>query len=99
MITGNLMQNKQIGEMMPPFDLNLDDDGPVTYHQRCAAITGMAPSRTAPPGVQRLAGRGTAAQHLRKGSQIYVEDQIRRRKFNDKDGVEKHATGIRLDQM
>ena len=40
-----------------------------------------------------------AAQYLRKGSQIYVEGQIRTRKYNDKDGVEKYATDIRVDQM
>ena len=40
-----------------------------------------------------------AAQYLRKGSQIYVEGQIRTRKFTDKEGVEKFATDIRVDQM
>ena len=40
-----------------------------------------------------------AAQYLRKGSQIYVEGQIRTRKFTDKEGVEKSATEIRVDQM
>ena len=40
-----------------------------------------------------------AAQYLRKGSQIYVEGQIRTRKFTDKEGVEKSATDIRVDQM
>jgi single-strand DNA-binding protein len=40
-----------------------------------------------------------AAQYLRKGSQIYIEGQIRTRKYNDKDGVEKYATDIRVDQM
>jgi len=40
-----------------------------------------------------------AAQYLRKGSQIYVEGQIRTRKYTDKDGVEKYATDIRVDQM
>jgi single-strand DNA-binding protein len=40
-----------------------------------------------------------AAQYLRKGSQIYVEGQIRTRKYQDKDGVEKYATDIRVDQM
>jgi len=40
-----------------------------------------------------------AAQYLRKGSQIYVEGQIRTRKYNDKDGIEKYATDIRVDQM
>jgi len=40
-----------------------------------------------------------AAQYLRKGSQIYVEGQIRTRKYTDKDGAEKYATDIRVDQM
>ena len=40
-----------------------------------------------------------AAQYLRKGAQIYVEGQIRTRKFNDKEGVEKSATEIRVDQL
>jgi single-strand DNA-binding protein len=30
-----------------------------------------------------------AAQYLRKGSHIYVEGQIRRRKYPDKDGAKK----------
>jgi single-strand DNA-binding protein len=40
-----------------------------------------------------------AAQYLRKGSQIYVEGQIRTRKYTDKDGAEKYATDIRVNQM
>ena len=40
-----------------------------------------------------------AAEYLRKGSQIYVEGQIRTRKYTDKDGAEKYATDIRVDQM
>ena len=40
-----------------------------------------------------------AAQYLRKGAQIYVEGQIRTRKFNDKEGVQKSATKIRVDQL
>ena len=40
-----------------------------------------------------------AAQYLRKGSQIYVEGSIRTRKYTDKDGIEKYATDIRVDQM
>ncbi|MEO8249766.1 MAG: single-stranded DNA-binding protein [Burkholderiales bacterium] len=40
-----------------------------------------------------------AAQYLKKGSQIYVEGSIRTRKYNDKEGVEKYATDIRVDQM
>lgn len=40
-----------------------------------------------------------AAQYLRKGAQIYVEGQIRTRKYTDKDGAEKYATDIRVDQL
>lgn len=40
-----------------------------------------------------------AGQYLRKGSQIYVEGSIRSRKYNDKDGVERTASEIRVDQM
>jgi single-strand DNA-binding protein len=40
-----------------------------------------------------------AAQYLRKGSQIYVEGAIRTRKYTGRDGVEKYATDIRVDQM
>ena len=40
-----------------------------------------------------------AGQYLRKGSQIYIEGSIRTRKYQDKDGVEKYATDIRVDQM
>ncbi|MDR2851624.1 MAG: single-stranded DNA-binding protein [Burkholderiaceae bacterium] len=40
-----------------------------------------------------------AAQYLRKGSQIYIEGSIRTRKYTDKDGIEKYATDIRVDQM
>lgn len=40
-----------------------------------------------------------AAQYLQKGAQVYVEGQIRTRKYTDKDGVEKYATEIRADQM
>lgn len=40
-----------------------------------------------------------AAQYLRKGSQVYVEGQIRTRKWTDKDGSERYSTEIRADQM
>jgi single-strand DNA-binding protein len=40
-----------------------------------------------------------AAQYLQKGAQVYVEGQIRTRKYTDKDGVEKFSTEIRADQM
>lgn len=40
-----------------------------------------------------------AAQYLRKGSQVYVEGQLRTRKWTDKDGNERYTTEIRADQM
>jgi single-strand DNA-binding protein len=40
-----------------------------------------------------------AGQYLRKGSQIYVEGQIRSRKYQDKDGNERTAYEIRVREM
>lgn len=40
-----------------------------------------------------------AAQYLRKGSQVYVEGQLRTRKWTDKDGQDRYTTEIRADQM
>ena len=40
-----------------------------------------------------------AEQYLKKGSKVYIEGQLQTRKYNDKDGVEKYATDIRVDQM
>ena len=40
-----------------------------------------------------------AGQYLRKGSQVYIEGQIRTRKYTDQQGVEKYATEIRADTM
>ena len=40
-----------------------------------------------------------AAQYLRKGSQGYVEGQLRTRKWTDKDGADRYSTEIRADQM
>jgi len=40
-----------------------------------------------------------AGQYLRKGSQIYIEGQLRTRKWTDKDGVEKYSTEIRCDVL
>ncbi|SAK98513.1 single-strand binding protein [Caballeronia pedi] len=40
-----------------------------------------------------------AGEYLKKGSSIYVEGQIRTRKWTDKDGKECYATEIRADQM
>ncbi|CAN5714190.1 hypothetical protein BH10PSE18_BH10PSE18_07950 [soil metagenome] len=34
-----------------------------------------------------------------KGSKIYVEGQICTRKFNKKDGVEKHLAEVRVDRL
>ena len=38
-------------------------------------------------------------QYLRKGSSVYIEGRLQTRKYTDKDGVEKYATDIRVDQM
>jgi single-strand DNA-binding protein len=38
-------------------------------------------------------------EHLKKGSQVYVEGKLQTRKYTDKDGVEKYTTEIRADQM
>ena len=38
-------------------------------------------------------------QYLRKGSQVYVEGQLRTRKWADKDGADRYSTEIRADQM
>lgn len=40
-----------------------------------------------------------AGQYLRKGSQVYVEGSLRSRKYNDKDGIERTVTEVRVDQM
>ena len=40
-----------------------------------------------------------AGQYLRKGSQVYVEGQIRSRKYQDKDGNERTAYEIRVREM
>jgi single-strand DNA-binding protein len=40
-----------------------------------------------------------AGQYLRKGSQVYVEGKLQTRKYTDKNGVEKFATGIKADSM
>lgn len=33
-------------------------------------------------------------QYLKKGSQIYVEGSLKTRKWTDKDGIERYATGV-----
>lgn len=40
-----------------------------------------------------------ADQHLRKGSQVYLEGSLRTRKWMDKDGKERYTTEIRVDVM
>lgn len=40
-----------------------------------------------------------AAQYLRKGSQVYVEGQIRTRKYQGQDGQDRYFTEIRVYQM
>lgn len=40
-----------------------------------------------------------AAQHLKKGSAVYIEGRIRSRKYQSKDGTEKTAYEIIADQM
>lgn len=40
-----------------------------------------------------------AGEYLKKGSQVYVEGQLRTRKWTDKDGVERYSTEIRMDKL
>lgn len=40
-----------------------------------------------------------AAQYLKKGSQVYIEGQLRTRKWQDKDGQDRYTTEIIGDQM
>jgi single-strand DNA-binding protein len=40
-----------------------------------------------------------AGQYLKKGSQVYVEGQLRTRKWQDKDGQDRYSTEIRADVM
>src|SRR5712672_267833 len=40
-----------------------------------------------------------AGEYLKKGSQIYVEGQLRTRKWQDKDGQDRYSTEIRGDVM
>jgi single-strand DNA-binding protein len=40
-----------------------------------------------------------AGQYLTKGSLVYVEGKLQTRKYQDKDGNEKYATGIRADVL
>lgn len=40
-----------------------------------------------------------AGEYLRKGSQVYIEGQLRTRKWTDSNGVDKYTTGIVIPQM
>lgn len=40
-----------------------------------------------------------AGEYLKKGSQVYVEGQLRTRKWTDKEGKERYTTEIRADTM
>ncbi len=40
-----------------------------------------------------------AGQYLKKGSQVYIEGQIRSRKYQDKDGAERTAYEVRVREM
>jgi single-strand DNA-binding protein len=40
-----------------------------------------------------------AAQYLRKGSPVYVEGSIRTRKWQDKNGIDRYTTEIRVTQL
>jgi len=40
-----------------------------------------------------------AGEYLKKGSQVYVEGQLRTRKWQDKDGQDRYSTEIRADTM
>lgn len=38
-------------------------------------------------------------EYLRKGSQVYVEGELRTRKWKDKDGVEKYTTEVMVSSL
>lgn len=40
-----------------------------------------------------------AGEYLRKGSQVYIEGQLRTRKWNDSNGVDKYTTEIVIPQI
>ena len=40
-----------------------------------------------------------AGEYLKKGSQVYVEGQLRTRKWQDKEGQDRYSTEIRADRM
>ena len=39
------------------------------------------------------------SQHLRKGSQVYVEGRIKTKKWTDKDGIERYMTQVEATEM
>jgi single-strand DNA-binding protein len=40
-----------------------------------------------------------AGQYLKKGSQVYIEGQLRTRKWQDKEGKDRYTTEIRANEM
>ena len=40
-----------------------------------------------------------AGQHLRKGSQVYVEGRLKTKKWTDKDGIERYTTQVEATEM
>lgn len=38
-------------------------------------------------------------QHLRKGSQVYIEGRIKTKKWTDKDGIERYMTQVEATEM
>ena len=38
-------------------------------------------------------------EYLKKGSQVYIEGKMKTRKYTDKNGVEKYATEVIVDEM
>jgi single-strand DNA-binding protein len=40
-----------------------------------------------------------AGEYLKKGSQVYIEGQLRTRKWQDKEGKDRYTTEIRADSM
>ena len=38
-------------------------------------------------------------QHLRKGSQVYVEGRVKTKKWTDKDGIERYMTQVEATEM
>lgn len=53
---------------------------------------GYCPSRRKVSPLQRL----IAEQYLKKGSKVYVEGQLRTRKWQDQEGADRYATEVHL---